>query len=65
MYANKLKIPTDGNELTLVEVISAKGKENKKIRYQYSKSETKKGQYLDMTEKEYSDFIRKNIFKDE
>lgn len=65
MYANKLKIPTDGNELTLVEVIAAKGKENKKIRYQYTKSLSKKGEYLDMTEKEYEDFIRKNIFKDE
>lgn len=64
MYANKLKIPTDGNELPLVEVISAKWKENKKIRYQYTKSEAKKGMFLDLTEKEYEDLIRKNIFKD-
>lgn len=63
MYANKLKIPSDSNELTLVQVIPAKGKEDKKIRYRYTKSEVKKGMFLDLTEKEYEDLIRKTIFK--
>lgn len=64
MYANKLTIPSDGNELTLVGVVDNK-KAGKIIRYQYTKSLSKKGEYLDMTEKEYGDFIRKNIFRDE
>lgn len=61
MYANKITIPSDGNELTLVGVIPAKGKENKMIRYQYTKSEAKQGMMLDLTEKEYEDMLRKKI----
>lgn len=64
MFANKITIPTDGNELTLVEVVSKKDK-GKLIRYKYTKSKEKKGMILDLTEKEYEDMIRKQILKTE
>ncbi len=63
MYANKITIPTDGNELTLVGVLPSKGDKTKMIRYQYTKSISKKGMFLDLTEKEYEDYLRKQIFK--
>lgn len=59
MYANKLTIPSDGNELTLVEVIK-KGKETL-IRYRYSNSKTKKDSLLDLTEIEYNNMLRRGI----
>lgn len=64
MYANKITIPTDGNELTLVGIIKnipERKDASQKIRYQYTKSLTKLGMFLDLTEKEYEDLIRKKI----
>jgi len=63
MYANKITIPSDGSELKLVDSFSSKDKKQKVIRYQYTKGEYKKGMTLDLTEKEYEDLLRKNIFK--
>lgn len=61
MYANKLKIQSDGNELQLVSVTASTGKKQKLINYKFTKSKTKKGQILSITENEYEDLIRKQI----
>lgn len=60
MYANKIKIKSDGNELTLVGVTVGKDKK-KLINYKYTKSLTKLGMILPLTEKDYEDLLRRNI----
>jgi hypothetical protein len=66
MYANKLKVDNDGNELTLVGLVKkvpAKAGDPKIIRYQYTKSAAKQGMFLDLTEKEYENYLKNGIFK--
>jgi hypothetical protein len=61
MYANKIKIQSDGNELTLVDIIADKVKKQKMINYKYTKSETKKGMILSLTETEYQKLLERKI----
>lgn len=65
MFANKIKIASDGNELTLVDVTIDRVKKQKFINYKYTKSETKKGMILSLTETEYEKLINRQIAIDE
>jgi len=51
---------SDGNELKLIDVTTDKDKK-KMINYEYTKSLTKKGKKLSLTEREYENLIRKQI----
>jgi hypothetical protein len=57
---NKLLIPTDSNELELVRII--KGKENN-YEYKFTRSETKLGMLMTMSEEQLKNNLRKNIIK--
>lgn len=61
MYANKIKIKSDGNELTLIDVTMDRVKKQKMINYKYTKSETKKGMILSLTENEYEKLLQRQI----
>ncbi len=61
MYANKIKITSNGNELKLIDVTPSKDKKQKIINYEYTKSVDKKGKKLSLTETEYENLIKRQI----
>lgn len=61
MTPKKLLIPSDGNELELVRTI--KGKEIS-YEYRFTKSETKKGMLMTISEENLKTNLKREIFKD-